>query len=278
MGPNLPAEAVIAALAASADETGLAALWLVGSFAEGTADRWSDIDLRGVTTDREVAVWPAMEEALLPFGCEVVKRRACTEQRPEGELVALFAKGFELDFHLLPQSELTAQYVGRYPVRVLLDQSCHVAELQAEAEGLSCSSTRSDVGACVSRAVYCWDQLHHGFVAYLRDEYDEALTRLVACHHELMHLVMRDRWELGPVPNLGGLRHLPLPERDMLSLIAPVRVHENMPNMVRGLASVLGQVTEALEREDETGRLAKWRRFVQSVLEEGLRRRLAEGE
>jgi len=269
----LPAEGVIDTLSSWAACAGLRALWLVGSFATRTADRWSDIDLRGVVPIASLDLFDGVERNLQGVeGWAVVKQRVFTLERGDGEMVVLFSGGFELDFHFVPPEQLTASFVGPYPVRVLLDHGCGVSSLSEDARRALGASAPAAVEARVSRAVYVWDHLHLGLVAYLRGQYSRAAALLEASRSALGQLSAGQREGMPPAPGTAAIRHLSEADRAILDRTIPAEVIGSMPEAIRRIASVLCPISRALEASDATCRLVHYRCFTQALIDSQLGR------
>lgn len=248
------------------------ALWLTGSFATGVADRFSDIDLRGCTESEDFDYFRSVERALSGLDdWHVMNRRRFSEHRTDSELVIVFLEGLTLDFHVVTLDRLNAAYVGPYPIRVLFDAGCSLTELHAAARREHAAREPADQKTRISRAVVAWDFLAHALAETMRGKHAYALSLLEGARAALAQVLL-GRTE--PIPARFGPVSLPkyLPPEDQQIVDATVshRVIGSIPDTIKRLAAALKSATAELEQRDGTGRLARMRVSVESLIQREL--------
>ena len=256
------------------------ALWLTGSFATGTADRFSDIDLRGCIESEDFDYFSSVESALSGLeGWYVVKRRGFSEQRQDGEMVIDFSEGLSLDFHVVTPERLNSAYVGPYPISVLLDVGCNLTELHTAARREHAARAPADEKTIISRAMAAWDFLAHAVAETVRGKHTYALSLLEGARVALAQILLA-RTE--PIPARFGPASLPkyLAEehRKIVDATVPHFAIASIPETILGLASALRDVSVELEPRDATGRLRSMRHSVDSLIQRELPRHPLECE
>ncbi len=256
------------------------ALWLTGSFAAGTADRFSDIDLRGCIESEAFEWFASVEDSLLDIpDLFVLKRRGFSQEHQDSELVVDFHGGLCLDFHIVGRDRLDSAYFNQYPIRVLFDEGGDLAELHASAQRKGESSGATDEKIRISRAVMAWSFLEHAVVAAVRGKHSYALSLLEGERVALAHVLL-GRTE--PIPSPFSPTFLPkfqsFEERKILDGALPPAVIPQIPTMMKLSALALKDSSADLEKADTSGRLARMRSSVEYLIQREFSEPCTEGQ
>ena len=268
------AEQVLAVMEAWAQRTReVRALWLTGSFATGTADRFSDIDLRGCIAFEQFDYFTSAEDALSCLrGWNVSKRRTFTEDREDSEMVIDFADGLYLDLHVVTPEGLTAAYVGPYPISVLVDGRCNLAGLHAAARCEHEAREPADENTRISRAVVAWSFLAQALAEAVRGNSAYALSLLEGSRVALAQVLVGqgepipDRFSPASLPKYLSPEH-----RKIVDATVPRHAAAAIPDTIAILAAALRVACGDLERVDATGRLLRIRCSVEDMIRRELR-------
>jgi len=262
------AEQVLAIMQAWAQRTReVRALWLTGSFATGTADRFSDIDLRGCIESERFDYFASVEDALSCLdGWNVSKRRSFTEDREHSEMVIDFADGPYLDLHVVTPEGLTAAYVGPYPISVLVDGGCNLAGLHAAARCQHEAREPVDENTRISRAVVAWSFLAHALAEAVRGNPAYALSLLEGSRVALAQVLVGqgeppDRFSPASLPKYLSPEH-----RQIIDVTVPRQAAAAIPDTIAALVSALKVACHDLERVDATRRLLRIRCSVEAMI------------
>jgi len=268
------AEQVLAIMQAWTQRTReVRALWLTGSFATGTADRFSDIDLRACIASEQFDYFTSVEDALSCLdGWHVGKRRTFTEDREDSEMVIDFADGLYLDLHVVTPEGLTAAYVGPYPISVLVDGGCNLVGLHAAARRQHETREPADENTRISRAVVGWSFLAQALAEAVRGNSAYALSLLEGSRVALAQVLVGqgepipDRFSPASLPKYLSPEH-----RKIVDATVPRQAAAAMPDTIASLAAALKVACGDLERVDATGRLARIRRSTEAMIRRELR-------
>jgi len=269
-----PAEQVLAIMQTWAQRTReVRALWLTGSFATRTADRFSDIDLRGCIASERFDHFASVEDALSCLdNWGVFKRRGFTEDREDSEIVVDFADGLCLDLHVVTTEGLTAAYVGPYPISVLIDEGCDLASLHAAAKREHEARQPADEKTRISRAVAAWSFLAHALAEAVRGNSAYALSLLEGSRVALA-LVLVGQGE--PIPDRFSPASLPKflnpQHRKVIDATVPRQAITAIPETIAALAAALKAACSDLEPVDASGRLARIRSSTEAMIHGELR-------
>jgi hypothetical protein len=248
-------------------------LWLTGSFATGTADRFSDIDLRACIASEQFDYFTSVVEALSCLdNWDVFKRRTFTEDREDSEMVVDFADGLCLDLHVVTPERLTAAYVGPYPISVLIDEGCDLAGLHAAAKREHEAREPADQKTRISRAVSAWSFLAHALAYAVRGNSAHALSLLEGSRVALAQVLagqdepIPDRFSPAFLPKATSPEH-----RKIIDATVPHQAAAAIPDTIFALAAALRAACTDLERADATGRLPRIRNSTEAMIRRELR-------
>jgi predicted nucleotidyltransferase len=245
------------------------ALWLTGSFASGTADRFSDIDLRGCIESEEFDYCSSVEDALSRLErWFVLRRRRFSTDRPDSEIVIDFSEGLCLDFHVVPHDRLKPTYFNPYPIHILIDKGCKLTELHSSACSENGSPEPASSGTRISMTMRAWDFLGHAVGEMMRGRHAYALSLLEGARVALGQVLL-GRTEAIPLPfsPVSLPKYLPHEDQKIVDSTVPCAAIALIPEVIEALAIALRKQSIELEKSDMTGRLTRMRTSVDNLIQ-----------
>jgi predicted nucleotidyltransferase len=240
--------------ACRADER-IAAAYLYGSYAEGTADAHSDLDLGLLTTDEAYADFQAGRAS---FVSQLGEPLFLEDFDLPHVVFVIFADGTEVELTIRPASQLSLEHGAAF--RVLLDKA-------AILQGVASTEPRTGQTEALRRAIYWfWHDLSHFMVAAGRGqlwwahgqlgELRRSCIDLARLQHDFM-AGPEGYWKVDealPVEQLSALQETFCPlERNAIlrSALALIRFYQNLAPLLaqqHGIAYPAALESVMLER------------------------------
>lgn len=262
-------EQILESLKAWAEETpAVVALWISGSYALGTADRLSDLNLAGVVGAPAPEVFAALRRLVGDLGeDDLVFERSCEFEGEASRIMVVRRWGTAVDFQFVPPAHLSPAFVGPYPIRVLFTRDCPVQTLHEEARARLGTDRPAEREIRVRQAMRVWNHLRQGIVAWARADHVHAQACLELGRIALAQL-LAGRRSVRPASTdqVFVPRYLPETEKALLENSLPRVVVEAQPTALLNLLDALKEASRELEEEHPGGALPRFRRIIEALV------------
>ena len=199
-------------------------------------------------------------------GWFVLKRRGFSPDYPDSEIVVDFNFGLCLDFHLVTPDRLSSSYFDPYPIRILLDTGCNIAQFHASACREHESQNPPDKKTLTSRAVVAWAFLGHAVAATKRGQCAYALSLLDGARVALAHILMGRIQAIPPFSPTLLPKFLVPQSQAIIDETTLDAVITSIPDTINVIAAALRDHSADLEKGDDTGRLARMRSSFEELM------------
>ncbi len=267
---TIPAEEMLAKLEGWARRTPwVQALWTSGSFATGTADRLSDVNLAGAASAPAPEVFASFRNAVGGIhDDDVVIESASPFEGEPNRIMILWRWGLAVDFHFVSLPHLSAGFVGPWPIRVLFERDCAILPLHERAHAMVGEGTPAALELQIRQAMRVWNHIRGGVVAWARADHLHAQSCLELARIAFSQMVAgRRRVRPGATDGVYVPRFLTDEEKAFLGRTIPRVVQEAQPTSLKNIMDALRQWSHPLEDQDATGRLPRFRRIIEALVE-----------